>query len=96
MFGVPFGTAVDLWSLGCILAEFFKGEPIFYGQNREEILEKVKLHTLDFRWDKTGQLRLHRQSTKWHLINNFLKFYSKSFEIAQVDFNLLQLITQIH
>ena len=42
MFGVPFGTGVDLWSLGCILAEFFKGEPIFYGQNREEILEKVR------------------------------------------------------
>ena len=41
MFGLPFGTEIDMWSLGCILAELYTGEPLFYGTNKEEILTEV-------------------------------------------------------
>ncbi|KAH8871670.1 Dual specificity tyrosine-phosphorylation-regulated kinase 2 isoform 1 [Schistosoma japonicum] len=31
--GLPYGTAIDMWSLGCILAEFITGEPLFPGED---------------------------------------------------------------
>ena len=38
-FGVAgFDAAIDVWSLGAILAEFFLGKPIFEGETTEEIL----------------------------------------------------------
>ena len=29
--GVPYDTAIDMWSLGCVLAELFLGWPLFPG-----------------------------------------------------------------
>ncbi|CAH8519206.1 unnamed protein product [Schistosoma turkestanicum] len=31
--GLPYGTPIDMWSLGCILAEFITGEPLFPGED---------------------------------------------------------------
>lgn len=31
--GLPYGTPIDMWSLGCILAELYTGYPIFPGQS---------------------------------------------------------------
>jgi len=36
--GLPYDTAIDMWSLGCILAELFSGYPIFPGENEVEQL----------------------------------------------------------
>ena len=33
--------AVDVWSVGCILAELLSGEPLFRGRTDEEQLEKI-------------------------------------------------------
>lgn len=41
MFGLHFGLEVDLWSLGCILAELYSGSPLFYGKDKESIMTKV-------------------------------------------------------
>ncbi|KAL3873269.1 hypothetical protein ACJMK2_036405 [Sinanodonta woodiana] len=38
MFGLPFGTEIDMWSIGCILAELYMGKPLFLGSRKEEIL----------------------------------------------------------
>ena len=42
IFGIPFGSEIDMWSVGCILAELYAGKPLFYGTDENSILEKVK------------------------------------------------------
>lgn len=34
--GLPYTTAIDMWSLGCILAELYLGYPLFPGENEQE------------------------------------------------------------
>ncbi|XP_066016173.1 uncharacterized protein [Pocillopora verrucosa] len=41
MFGVPFGPEIDIWSLGCIVAELYIGKPLFLGGNRTKVLQEV-------------------------------------------------------
>lgn len=36
--GVKYNMAIDMWSLGCILAEMHTGFPIFPGENEQEQL----------------------------------------------------------
>jgi len=36
-----YGTAIDIWSCGCILAELFLGEPLFQGQDEIDQLHKI-------------------------------------------------------
>ncbi|CAB4009097.1 Dual specificity tyrosine-phosphorylation-regulated kinase 2, partial [Paramuricea clavata] len=42
MFGLLFGPQIDMWSLGCVLAEFYLGEPLFLAMSKDEILEKMQ------------------------------------------------------
>lgn len=36
--GLSYSMAIDMWSLGCILAELYTGYPIFPGENEQEQL----------------------------------------------------------
>ena len=36
MLGIPYTTAIDIWSFGCILAELFMGSPLFPGNDENE------------------------------------------------------------
>ncbi|XP_029453145.1 dual specificity tyrosine-phosphorylation-regulated kinase 4 isoform X3 [Rhinatrema bivittatum] len=36
--GYPYGLAIDMWSLGCIMAELYTGFPLFPGENEVEQL----------------------------------------------------------
>lgn len=36
MLGIPFTTAIDMWSFGCILIELYTGIPIFPGESEQE------------------------------------------------------------
>ena len=36
IFGIPYTNSIDMWSVGCILAELFLGYPIFPGENEKE------------------------------------------------------------
>nr|XP_056718294.1 dual specificity tyrosine-phosphorylation-regulated kinase 4 [Euleptes europaea] len=50
--GHPYATAIDMWSLGCILAELYTGYPLFPGENEVEqlacIMEILGLPPADF------------------------------------------------
>ncbi|KAG7157807.1 uncharacterized protein LOC121879583 [Homarus americanus] len=41
IFGMKFSLEVDMWSLGCLLAECYLGEPLFMGKSKKEILNKI-------------------------------------------------------
>lgn len=36
MLGIPYSTAIDMWSLGCILAELYVGLPLFPGESEAD------------------------------------------------------------
>lgn len=36
-----YSIAIDIWSLGCVFAEIFRGRTLFSGKNAEEVLEDV-------------------------------------------------------
>ncbi|KAI8992500.1 hypothetical protein BDB01DRAFT_847869 [Pilobolus umbonatus] len=36
--GLDYSTAIDMWSLGCIIAELYMGTPMFPGENEQEQL----------------------------------------------------------
>ena len=39
--GMDYSMAIDMWSLGCILAELYTGFPIFPGENEQEQLSCI-------------------------------------------------------
>jgi dual specificity protein kinase YAK1 len=39
--GFPHGPAIDVWSVGCIMAEIFLGLPLFGGQNQIQLLAMI-------------------------------------------------------
>lgn len=38
MTGMAYGTPIDMWSVGCILAELYTGMPIFPGESEQDQL----------------------------------------------------------
>ncbi|XP_059582193.1 dual specificity tyrosine-phosphorylation-regulated kinase 4 [Alligator mississippiensis] len=50
--GHPYAMAIDMWSLGCIMAELYSGYPLFPGENEVEqlacIMEVLGLPPADF------------------------------------------------
>ena len=36
MLGIPYTTEIDMWSLGCILAELYAGKPLFPGETEQD------------------------------------------------------------
>ncbi|XP_069116533.1 uncharacterized protein [Argopecten irradians] len=41
MFGMPFGKEIDMWSLGCILAELYLSNPLFMGNSKMDIMKQI-------------------------------------------------------
>lgn len=42
--GLPYDTSIDMWSLGCVLAELFLGLPLFPGQNvHNQLVRMIKV-----------------------------------------------------
>jgi serine/threonine protein kinase len=44
LLGMPYNTAIDMWSLACILMEMHTGKPLFDGENEaEQIVKQVEI-----------------------------------------------------
>lgn len=41
MLGLKYSVAIDMWSLGCILAEMHTGEPLFSGSDQFDQMQKI-------------------------------------------------------
>ena len=41
-----YSTAIDMWSLGCIMAELLSKQPLFNGKTEVDQLDKVKLYII--------------------------------------------------
>lgn len=41
LIGIPYDTAIDMWSLGCLLVELHTGEPLFNGHNEFDQVNKI-------------------------------------------------------
>lgn len=41
LLSLPYSTAIDMWSLGCILVEMHTGEPLFSGQDPVDQMQKI-------------------------------------------------------
>ena len=41
MLGMPYNVSIDMWSLGCILAEMHTGEPLFSGSDQFDQMQKI-------------------------------------------------------
>ena len=39
--GIPYTTAIDMWSFGCIMAELYTGYPLFPGENEQDQLSYI-------------------------------------------------------
>jgi serine/threonine protein kinase len=51
LLGLPYNSAIDMWSLGCISAEMFLGLPLFPGASDHDQLKLIM--------DTLGYLRIH-------------------------------------
>ncbi|CAD6332752.1 unnamed protein product [Miscanthus lutarioriparius] len=38
---LDYDAMVDMWSLGCVMAELLTGKPLFYGENDSEVLRRI-------------------------------------------------------
>lgn len=45
--GIPYSTSIDMWSLGCIVAELYLGIPIFPGSSEFNQITRI-INTLDY------------------------------------------------
>jgi dual specificity tyrosine-phosphorylation-regulated kinase 2/3/4 len=41
MLGIPYTTAIDMWSSGCIVFEFLAGVPLFAGENERDQMAAI-------------------------------------------------------
>jgi len=67
MLGLPYSVAIDMWSLGCILAEMHTGEPLFSGSDQFDQMQKIVKVRCPIGADEINHVRQHAS------VFNFLK-----------------------
>jgi len=67
--GVPYGTKVDMWSLGVIMFVLLGGYPPFYDQDKLKMLKLVKNGTFDFDETYWSGVSMHARDSISMLLN---------------------------
>ena len=76
-----YGPAVDMWSVGCILAEMIQGRPLFCGQNHIDQLEVIfKLcgTPTHVNWPAHADLPWYKMFKPQHMIDRSLREHLES------------------
>lgn len=99
--GMVYNRKIDIWSMGCIIAELVTGQPLFMGENEQEqiscIMEVMGVPELEMInqcsrrrlfFDSTGNPRIHVSSrnVKRYPGTKSLKRQLKTFDDGLVDF----------
>jgi dual specificity tyrosine-phosphorylation-regulated kinase 2/3/4 len=43
LYGLRYGPAIDMWSIGCVVYELLTGEPIFPAEDEDELAEMIEI-----------------------------------------------------
>jgi predicted Ser/Thr protein kinase len=66
LLGAPYSMAIDMWSLGCLLAELYTGRPLFPGESESDqllsIMQALNLPPADLLSQSTKRAQFFRQS----------------------------------
>ncbi|VDP92617.1 unnamed protein product [Echinostoma caproni] len=46
LLGLPFNESIDMWSLGCVIAELFLGWPLYPGSSEYDQVSRIHIHYL--------------------------------------------------
>lgn len=86
LMGIPYSTSIDMWSFGCVVAEFFLGIPIFPGSSEfNQITRIVDMLGVPPSWMCEMGKNTHNFFKK---VNNVLKEWKlKTVEEYNSDFN---------
>ncbi len=86
----PYGTAFDMWSAGCILAELFKGKPLFASAGTVDTLRELIINTLGVTFDPQGAVETDRSVPIENLLpDDLFKFEDP---VTETVFSLFLLI----
>lgn len=72
--GAPYSTPIDMWSLGCLLAELYTGRPLFPGESETDqllsIMQVLNLPPADLLSQSTKKSQFFRQSGEPKIVPN--------------------------
>jgi dual specificity tyrosine-phosphorylation-regulated kinase 2/3/4 len=61
LYGLRYGPAIDMWSLGCVVYELLTGEPIFPAQKETELAEMIEICL------GPPPTEIYKKGSKWNL-----------------------------
>ena len=89
-----YGPAVDMWSVGCILAEMIQGRPLFCGQNHIDQLEVIfKLcgTPTHVNWPSHADLPWYKMFKPQHMTDRCLREHLETASVCLHHHNSLSL-----
>lgn len=91
MLGMPYSASIDVWSLGCIVAELFLGIPIFPGSSEYNQMSRI-INCLGY--PPTWMLEMGKHSSNFFTVNRDEdtigernKYQLKTIEKFNIEFN---------
>lgn len=56
--GLPFSEAIDMWSLGCVIAELFLGWPLYPGSSEyDQVMEELDAELCNWEFERQMHLQ---------------------------------------